>query len=158
MSCINISLCIVKTESTQTEGVEIRLIKERITAGITKADKAVGEKWAQAFRETPLGQWVARLGCSWWVKTPTSSCSEGTRRCGGLNWESCCCKRWGRILPPGAGAGICSSQRLRCSHRCVPGAPTSPIRRRGSSRLKLLLRAITLSTAVLSPRGSFSEH
>lgn len=40
MSCINTSLCIVKTESTQTEGVELRLIKERITVGVTDTDKA----------------------------------------------------------------------------------------------------------------------
>lgn len=55
MSYINTSLCIVKTESTQTEGTEIQLIKERITAGITNTDKAVSEQGAQAFREIPLG-------------------------------------------------------------------------------------------------------
>lgn len=44
MSYINTSLCIVKAESTQTEGIEIQLIKERITAGIANADKAISEK------------------------------------------------------------------------------------------------------------------
>lgn len=48
MSCINTSLCIVKTESTQTEGVEI--MKERITAGVADADKAVEHKPSERSR------------------------------------------------------------------------------------------------------------
>lgn len=57
MSCINTSLCVVKTDSTQTEGVEMRLIKERITVGVTDADKATVKSEHKAFGEILLDRW-----------------------------------------------------------------------------------------------------
>lgn len=81
-------MCIVKTESTQTEGTEIQLIKERITAGITNTDKAVSEQGAQAFREIPLGSWQHErrgLDVRGGGRDPPQAASEGRTSCGGLN-------------------------------------------------------------------------